>query len=133
MTGGYLCDDCCLDYKSSKNCFHTVAAALKNGTISGFIQWYQTLKCKPNFTKLPDSGKPTTAGQKPKHNGAPKKVTKKVQNILASASEDSFDNRARLTGSSVCATTSIQYQKMVQDHQMWGQGIDRCMHKIRAM
>ena len=29
-----------------------------------------------------------------------------MQNILASASEDSFDNRAHLTGSSVCATMS---------------------------
>ena len=104
--GGYLCDDRCLGYKSSKICSHTVAAPLKNGTISGFIQWYQTLKCKPNFTKLSESSKPTTAGQKPKRKGAPKKVTKKVQNILASASEDSFDNRAHLTGSSVCATMS---------------------------
>ena len=104
--GGYLCDDRCLGYKSSKICSHTVAAALKNGTISGFTRWYQTLKCKPNFTKLSESGKPTTAGQKPKRKGAPKKVTKKVQNILASASEDSFHNLAHLTGSSVCATMS---------------------------
>ena len=64
------------------------------------------MKCKPNFTKLSESGKPTTAGQKLKRKGAQKKVTKKVQNILASASEDSFDNGAHLTGSSVCATMS---------------------------
>ena len=35
-----------------------------------------------------------------------RKSPKKVQNILASASEDSFDNRAHLTGSSVCASMS---------------------------
>ena len=55
---GYLCDDNCIGNKSSKICSHTVAAALKNGTIASCIRWYQTLKCKPNFTK---SGKPTTA------------------------------------------------------------------------
>ena len=42
------------------------------------------------MTKLSESGKPTTAGQKPKHKGASKKVTKEVQKILASANEDSF-------------------------------------------
>ena len=47
--GGYLRDDNCIGYKSSKICSHTVAAALKNGTIANFIRWYQTLKGKPNF------------------------------------------------------------------------------------
>ena len=100
--GGYPCDDNCIGYKSS----HTVAAALKNGTIASFIRWYQTLKCKPNFTKLSESGKLTTPGQKPKRKGASRKVTKEVQKIPASASEDSFENRGYTTGPSFCARMS---------------------------
>jgi len=88
--GGYLCDDHCLGYKSSKICSHTLAVALKKGTVSKFIRWYETLKVKPNFTTLSESGKPSTAGQKPKRKGASKKVTMQVQKMLTNTSEDSF-------------------------------------------
>ena len=66
----------------------------------------QNNEMQSKFYKAVREWKPTTAGQKLKRKGAQKKVTKKVQNILASASEDSSDNRAHMTGSSVCATMS---------------------------
>ena len=41
-TGGYLCDDHCLDYKSAKICSHSVAVALKNDRIDELIHWFKT-------------------------------------------------------------------------------------------
>ena len=49
--GGYLCDDTCLAYKSSKTCSHSVAVALKTGNLDKYIKWYSTTKQKgPNMT-----------------------------------------------------------------------------------
>ena len=50
--GGYLCDEECLGYKSSKICAHTVAASLKGTGIESLVEWYKKLKCKPDFTAL---------------------------------------------------------------------------------
>ena len=101
--GGYLCDDHCLGYKSSNICSHTLAVALKKGTVSNFIRWYETLKVKPNFTTLSKSCKPSTSGQKPKRKGAPKKVTMQVQKMLANTSEDSFVSRVATKRQSLCS------------------------------
>ena len=104
--GGYPCDDHCLGYKSSKICSHTVEAALKNGTITSFIRWHQTLKCQLNLQSCQRVANQPMLARSLSVKAPQRKSPKKVQNILASASEDSFDNRAHLTGSSVCASMS---------------------------
>ena len=62
--GGFLCADECLGYKSAKICAHTVSAALKADDIEAYVCWYKRLICKPNFTVLAESGKPSTSGKK---------------------------------------------------------------------
>lgn len=86
--GGYLCDDC-LGYKSAKICAHTVAAGLKTGKMESFIKWYKKLKCKPNFTVLAESRKPSTAGKKPRK-GVSKKVSQHIQAAIDEADERDF-------------------------------------------
>ena len=103
--GGYLCDDC-LGYKSAKICAHTVAASLKTNQMESFIKWYKKLKCKPNFTVLAESGKPTTAGKKPRK-GVSKKVSQQIQAAIDEADEGDFSSR--ITGEELnvtCNTTA---------------------------
>ena len=76
--GGFLCDDQCLSYKSMKLCSHTVALAIKMECMKTFIKWYRTLKCKPNFTTLVETGKPSTAGKKSIRRGVSKKNSKEI-------------------------------------------------------
>ena len=89
--GGYLCDEC-LGYKSAKICAHTVAASLKTDKIESFIKWYKKLKCKPNYTVLAESGKPSTAGKKPRK-GVSKKVSRQIQASIDEADEGDFSSR----------------------------------------
>jgi len=76
-SGGYLCDDQCLAYKSAKICSHTLAVAMKCHHVPALVRWCQTSKTKPNFTSLAESGKPLTAG-KTKRKAASKKATSYV-------------------------------------------------------
>ena len=56
-TGGqYLCDDNCLQWKSSRICSHTVAVAEKNHDLVSFLQWYNASNQEPNITTLSMSG-----------------------------------------------------------------------------
>ncbi len=67
--GGFMCDERCLGYKCSKICSHTVAVALKNENIEGFVKWFCTLKrlaTEFNVTALADSDKPVGTGKKRK-------------------------------------------------------------------
>ena len=86
-TGGYLCDDHCLDYKSAKICSHSVAVALKNDRIDELIHWFKTLKSKPNLTVLSESGKPSGVGKTPRRKASSKESTKRVREVLAGADE----------------------------------------------
>ena len=63
--GGFTYDEQCLSYKSMKMCSHTVALASKLERMEKFVKWYRTMKFKPNFTALVESGKPATTGKKP--------------------------------------------------------------------
>ena len=103
--GGYLCDDC-LGNKLTKICAHTVAASLKTDKIESLIKWYKKLKCKPNFTVLAESGKPITAGKKPRK-GVSKKVSRQIQATIDEADEEDFSSR--ITGEEInvsCETTA---------------------------
>lgn len=86
--GGFLCDEQCLSFKSMKLCSHTVALAVKMDCTSKFVKWFQTMKRKPNFTALAESGKPATAGKKTARRGVSKKCAKAIRDIVTSA-EDS--------------------------------------------
>ena len=89
-----MCDDC-LGYKSAKICARTVAASLKSDKMESFIKWCKKLKCKPNFTALAESGKPITAGKKPRK-GVSKKVSQQIQATIDEA--DEIDFSSRITG-----------------------------------
>lgn len=89
--GGYLCDDC-LGYKSAKICAHSVAVSLKACKLESFLKWYKRLKFKPNFTVLAESGKPSTAGKKPRK-GVSKKVSQQIQAAIDEADEEDFSSR----------------------------------------
>lgn len=98
-TGGFCCDDSCLAYKSAKVCSHTVAAAIKTDTLTSFVKWHKTLKSRPNFTVLAESGKPVGVGTKHKRKGISKKTSKQVHGFVSDASESDFTYR-------VCTTNS---------------------------
>ena len=44
LTGQFICDDQCLNYKRYKICSHTVVAAESNGKLRQFIAWYKKNK-----------------------------------------------------------------------------------------
>ena len=90
--GGYLCDEECLGYKSSKICAHTVAANLKGTGIESVVEWYKKLKYKPNFTALADSGKPSSAGKK-NQKGVSKKISRVIHSVTDEADEEDFTSR----------------------------------------
>ncbi len=48
--GGYACDSNCLAYKSMRICSHTVAVAVKAGSIPQLVGWHKKLKIAPNLT-----------------------------------------------------------------------------------
>ena len=84
--GGYLCDDTCLAYKSSKICSHTVAVAVKTGNSEKQMKWYSTTKKKgPSMTAVAEAGKPATAGKKRK--GVSKKSSKHIKSIVSGADD----------------------------------------------
>ena len=44
LTGQFICDDRCLNYKTYKICSHTVVVAESNGKLREFISWYKRNK-----------------------------------------------------------------------------------------
>ena len=50
--GQYICDDSCLQWKSSQICSHTLAAAQHNSDLSAFLQWYTQNADNPNISAL---------------------------------------------------------------------------------
>ena len=89
--GGYLCDDQCLSYKSTKICSHTVALAMKFDCVDQLVKWYRSLKQKQNFTTLCEAGKPTTSGKKPKRKGVTKKTAATVRKTISRAEESGLE------------------------------------------
>lgn len=98
--GGFLCDEQCLSFKSNKLCSHTVALATKMECMSTFTKWFRTMKHKPNFTALVETGKPKTAGKKSVRRGASKKNAKEIKEMVANA-EDA-DLRWKTRGAEQC-------------------------------
>ena len=47
LTGQFICDDRCLNYKTYKICSHTVVAAESNGKLREYISWYKKNKWMP--------------------------------------------------------------------------------------
>jgi len=133
--GGYICDDQCIGYKSSKICAHTVAAALKSDSVVSFLHWYKGLKSKPNFSALADHGKPPV-GKKP-HKGVSKRKSRSVHNIVLNSNEEDFSSRVQLDdsgeGSSSSQTvdgsfTSMQSADMGQFSPLSGGSVNQDLH-----
>lgn len=84
--GGYLCDEECLAYKSAKICAHTVAVAIKTGSVQKLLKWHNSRKIGgPNLTAVAEARKPKTAGKKRK--GVTKKSAKKIKSIISDVDE----------------------------------------------
>ena len=75
-SGQYVCDNSCLQWKSSQICAHTVAVSEKNGDLQSFLDWYVATKQKPNYTSLAIHGLPAGRGRK---GGVPKRQRSKAQ------------------------------------------------------
>ena len=72
--GGYACDSNCLAYKSTKICSHTVAAAVKVGSIQELVSSHKKkLKTVPNLTCIAEAGKPSNVGKKPRRKASTKR------------------------------------------------------------
>ena len=126
--GGYLCDDTCLAYKSSKTCSHTVAVALKTGNLDKYIKWYSTTKRRgPSMTAVAEAGKPATAGKKRK--GISKKSSKHIKSVVDTADDsvwhypvcsDTLPERVRECDFAVLecspSSQSSQTSKMTDSH-----------------
>ena len=81
-----MCDEDCLAYKSTKLCAHTVAIAIKTGTLKKYIKWYKTRKCGGvNLSAIAEARKPSTCGKKRK--GISKKASKKIKSVVADVDE----------------------------------------------
>ena len=113
QTGGYVCDDQCIGYKSSKICAHTVAAVLKSGTITSFLRWYKSLKLKPNFSALANHGKPPSVGKKPRK-GMSKRGSNNVQDVILNSNEQDFSSRVPSCQPVNASFTSMQSTDMHQ-------------------
>ena len=98
--GGFVCEDQCIGFKSSRVCSHTVAAALKMDTVAGYIQWLSGQKVSSRFTSLSNYGKPQSAGKKP-CKGSSKKTSKEVSAIVLNAREEDFHTRSSGESSSM--------------------------------
>ena len=84
--GGYVCDEECLAYKSTKICAHAVAVAIKTGNVQNFLKWYNSKKVSsPNLTALAEARKPKSAGKKRK--GVTKKSAKKIRSVISDVDE----------------------------------------------
>ena len=68
--GQYICDDSCLQWKSSQICSHTLAAAQHNSDLSAFLQWYTQNADNPNISALAMIGLSRGRGRK---GGVPKR------------------------------------------------------------
>lgn len=75
-SGQYVCDNSCLQWKSSQICSHTVAVSERNGDLQSFLDWYIVTKQTPNYTSLAIHGLPAGRGRK---GGVPKRQRSKVQ------------------------------------------------------
>ena len=93
-TSGFICDEHCLSYKSSKICAHSVALAIKQDRVPLFLKWYQRIKQKPNYTTVGESGRPSSCGKKPsKRKGSTKSVSAKVRQVISQAEEEGINWR----------------------------------------
>jgi len=94
--GRYVYDTTCLAYKSMKICSHTVAVALRVGSVEELVRNYSKLKGTPNLTSVAEAGKPSTVGKKQRRKASSKTATKHVRKILAQATEGDFTRRTPL-------------------------------------
>ena len=79
-----------LAYKSTKMCAHTIAVAIKTGSVEEYLEWYMTKKGSgPKFTALAEARKPKSAGKKRK--GVTKKSDKKIKSIVSNADKSVCD------------------------------------------
>lgn len=56
-----MCDDNCLQWKSSQICSHVVAVSEKLGELSSFLKWFISTKQQPNVAM---HGLPAGSGRK---------------------------------------------------------------------
>lgn len=75
-SGQYVCDNNCLQWKSSQICAHVVAVAELNGELNPFLQWYKSSNQQPNITALAMNKLPAGRGCK---GGVPKR--KRTQTV----------------------------------------------------
>ena len=84
--GGYMCDEDCLAYKSTKLCAHAVAVAIKTGTLEKYLKWYKTRKGSgANLSAIAEAQKPKSCGKKRK--GISKKASKRIKSVVAEVDE----------------------------------------------
>ena len=63
-SGQFVCDDNCLQWKSSHICSHVVAVSEKLGELKAFLKWFIETKQQPNITSLAFHGLPAGRGRK---------------------------------------------------------------------
>ena len=73
-SGRFKCYSDCLNFKSLGICSHCVAVAQSNNLLTEFLEHFQKLKKKPNFTAVSLHGVPAGCGKK--GNTAPRKRRK---------------------------------------------------------
>ena len=63
-SGQYICDNNCLQWKSSQLCSHVLVVAELNGELDSFLMWYKSTNQQPNITALAMTGLPAGRGRK---------------------------------------------------------------------
>ena len=78
-SGQYVCDNSCMQWKSSNLCSHVIAVAELNGELGVFLQWYKATNQQPNITSLAMINLPAGRGRK---GGIPKRKGRNVQSAV---------------------------------------------------
>ena len=106
---GCSCDSSCLAYKSMRICSHTVAVAVKTGSIQQLVRWHKKSKFAANLTCVAEEGKPSGVGKKAHRKAASKAATKRIRKIVAHARKEDFSKR--VVDSQSSGTDSRQSRK----------------------
>ena len=97
-SGQYVCDNNCLQWKSSQICAHSIAVSETNGDLRSFLDWYIVTNQQPNFTSLAIHGLPAGRGRK---GGIPKRQRSKTPHTDVTVLHPATCNRKELASGSV--------------------------------
>ena len=113
-SGGIVCDDQCLSYKSMKMCAHSLAVAISEKSIQKFLKWHHDQSHLPNFTALSEFGKSASVGKKTSQRGVTKKKSQQIKKVIHEAEESNLEWHKRVSNSQTQKEFEVSHQPLTQ-------------------